>query len=93
VLSLPALDLSTDRPGSVELQLQDGKGRPRKTHALVLEGADWVQVKNLNGGIVRLTWDPSRRANPATVLFGWKGGASHFESNLFTHEPIEFIFE
>jgi len=60
--------------GSRRLQLLDQDNQPRKTHALVVDGEEWVRVENSADGSVLVQWDAIPEDEIVRVLFGWKGG-------------------
>jgi len=86
-LSMP--DIKTARAGSCRLQLLDQDNKPRQTHALVLEGAEWVRVKNNPDGSVKLSWNAASEKGVAKILFGWKGGTIPQEINSATIPACE----
>lgn len=75
--------------GSQKFQLLDENGKAIATAAVVLEGAEWIQIKPLSDGQVELAWDRSQKKEDATILFGWKGGISVLEMNDWTNVPVE----
>ena len=83
-LRLNVPPIKTDKAGNRLIQLTDQDGASRRTHAIVLEGSDWVQVDNNSDGSVELRWDAASKNGTATILFGWKGGAIPQEINLAT---------
>ncbi|MDP2335799.1 MAG: sulfatase [Bacteroidota bacterium] len=89
-ISLPQTELVIGQDeGSREFQLLDQKDNPCKTTALLLEGGEWVRVKNRADGRVEVLWDRTLKTGPAKVLFGWSGGVSVFEMNDWTLDPFE----
>lgn len=88
-LSLSKTTIKTLEAGKQHIQLTDQDGKPRKTHALVLEGSEWVQVKNKADGSVVVKWDTPPKNASAKVLFGWSGGATQWEIDDWTHPPNE----
>jgi hypothetical protein len=86
---LPAPAIKPATAGNRLIQLADQDGAPRSTHALVLEGSDWVRVRNNPDGSVELRWDAAPKNGSAKVLFGWKGGAIPQEINAATIPPCE----
>ncbi len=88
-LRLPAPAIKPATAGNRLIQLADQDGAPRSTHALVLEGSDWVRVRNNPDGSVELRWDAAPKNGSAKVLFGWKGGAIPQEINAATIPPCE----
>jgi hypothetical protein len=88
-LRLVETAIQTEKAGSRHVQLLDENDQPRKTHALVLEGSEWVTVEHRADGSVVVKWDtPSSNAS-AQVLFGWKGGATCMEINDWTIPACE----
>jgi hypothetical protein len=83
-LRLNVPPIKTDKAGNRLIQLTDQDGASRRTHAIVLDGSDWVQVDNNSDGSVELRWDAASKNGTATILFGWKGGAIPQEINLAT---------
>lgn len=90
-LKLPETSILTIVAGSKRLQLTDHNNQPRKTHALVLEGDEWVQIENSEGGGVHITWQTPPEDGFAKVLFGWKGGVTSWEINDWTIPPCELV--
>jgi len=88
---LPETAVKTNTSGSRTIQLLDEKGQPRTTHALLLEGDDWVTVSNQADGSVWVEWDTPPDQEPAQLLFGWKGGATVREINDWTFAPVELL--
>ena len=88
-LRMPGLTIDTAKAGYQRIQLSDQSGKARQTHALVLEGSDWVRVRNSDDGSVELSWDAAPKRASAKVLFGWKGGAIPHEINLATIPTCE----
>jgi hypothetical protein len=84
-------EIVASEAGSKQFQLLDDKKRLRETHALVVEGADWVEVVNQPDGHVDIMWSNPPAGAVAKVLFGWKGGVSVFERNDWTMPPIELM--
>ena len=90
-LRLATSTISAKKAGSRRIQLLDEKGKPRNTHALVLEGDDWVRINTNPDGSVEVVWDePGKKA---TVLFGWKGGSTCFEINDWTIPPTKLVLK
>lgn len=79
--------------GSRNFQLLDQDGKPCKTTALVLEGSNWIQLKNLDNGKVEISWDRSLKTDKATILFGWNGGTTAQEMNDWTLDPFELVIK
>jgi len=77
--------------GSLRFQLVDQNGKPCKSAALVMEGSEWIQLKNLEEGNVEISWDRSLKTTDATVLFGWSGGTTAHEMNDWTMDPFELV--
>lgn len=69
--------------------VRTGDNKPRQTHALVLEGAEWVRVKNNPDGSVKLSWNAAPEKGVAKILFGWKGGTIPQEINSATIPACE----
>ena len=92
-LRLEETELQTSKAGSKSLQLLDENGKPRKTHALVVEGTDWVSVDNQLDGSVTVKWKTPSGNGKAKVLFGWKGGATVWETNDWTRPPVELMIK
>ena len=90
-LSLSKSNLRVRKAGSQRFQLIDQNNKPRKTHALVLEGADWVRTKSNPDGSIEVMWN--RPGKSATVLFGWKGGSTVWEVNDWTIPPCKLVIE
>lgn len=88
-LSLPKKIIKTDKSGIKRLQLTDDNNKPRQTHAIVLDGSEWVQLTNNSDGSVTVTWDKPK--GQATLLLGWKGGSSCFEINDWTFPPSKLV--
>ena len=90
-LRLATSTISAKKAGSRRIQLLDEKGKPRNTHALVLEGDDWVRINTNPDGSVEVVWDePGKNA---TILFGWKGGSTCFEINDWTIPPCKLVLK
>ena len=90
-LSLSKSVLKVGKAGSQRFQLIDQNNMPRKTHALVLDGADWVSAQSNPDGSIEVIWrSPKKRA---TVLFGWKGGATVWEINDWTIPACKLVIE
>jgi len=83
-LRLNVPPIKTDKAGNRLIRLTDQDGASRRTHAIVLEGSDWVRVNNNSDGSVELRWDAASKNGTAKILFGWKGGAIPQEINLAT---------
>lgn len=83
-LRLNVPPIKTDKAGNRLIQLTDQEGASRRTHAMVLEGSEWVRVNNNSDGSVELRWDAASNNGTARILFGWKGGAIPQEINLAT---------
>ena len=92
-LRLAETKLVAAKAGSRTFQLLDEKNRTRKTHALVLEGAEWVTVENCPDGSVAVTWTAPPANTSAKVLFGWKGGATCMEINDWTIPACELLIQ
>ncbi|VGO13998.1 Arylsulfatase [Pontiella desulfatans] len=92
-LRLAETEIRTAIAGKQDFQLLDEKDRPRKTHALVLEGAEWVSVENRLDGSVEVMWIKPPINSEAKVLFGWKGGATTMEINDWTIPASELILK
>jgi arylsulfatase A-like enzyme len=90
-LRLPEAEIEAAKAGSRRMQLLDQANKPRQTHALVLEGAEWVRVENNPDGSVEVRWDAAPEEWVAKVLFGWKGGTTPREINLATIPPCELV--
>ena len=90
-LSLAKNELRVVESGSERFQLVDQDNKPRQTHALVLNGSDWVQLENNSDGSVTVAWD--KPTGTATVLFGWKGGFTCPEINDWTTPPSKLTIE
>jgi len=88
-LRLPGSAIKTAKEGNRRIQLTDQDDQARQTHALVLEGSEWVRVRNNDDGSVELNWDAAPQKATAKILFGWKGGASPQEINAPTIPPCE----
>ena len=74
--------------GEQKLQLLDQKGAKRYTHALVLEGEDFVTVTNTADGKPVVSWDVSSSESTSKVLLGWSGGATTRDVNNWTLAPV-----
>ena len=92
-LRLQEMEIMAVKVGNRRVQLLDENNRLRKTHALVLEGTEWVRVDNQPDGSVMVGWEPPPKEGSARVLFGWKGGATVREINDWTHPPCELLLE
>ena len=79
--------------GSHNFQLLDQDGKPCKTTALELEGSNWIQLKNLENGQVKITWNRSLKKENTKVLFGWNGGTTAQEMNDWTLDPVELVIK
>ncbi|QHI68483.1 sulfatase-like hydrolase/transferase [Tichowtungia aerotolerans] len=90
-LRLPEAVIKTEKAGSRCLQLLDQDNQPRKTHALVVDGGEWVHVENNPDGSVLVQWDVIPNDETVRVLFGWKGGEIPHEINLATIPPCELV--
>jgi arylsulfatase A-like enzyme len=88
-LRLAENEILAQEAGTRRVQLLDEKNQSRKTHALVLEGTEWVTVDNRSDGCVELKWDAPPEGATARILFGWKGGATCMEINDWTIPPCE----
>ena len=88
-LRLPAPAIKPATAGNRLIQLADQDGAPRSTHALVLEGSEWVRVRNNDDGSVELNWDAAPQKATAKILFGWKGGTIPQEINSATIPACE----
>jgi hypothetical protein len=75
------------------MQLLDENDQPRKAHALVLEGSEWVTVETLPDGSVAVKWTAPPENASAKVLFGWKGGATCMEINDWTLPPCALVLD
>lgn len=83
--------IRASKAGSQKLQLLDQNNKPRQTHALILQGHDWVQTESNPDGSVTVTWDKPKKN--ATILLGWKGGATCFDINDWTIPPCKLVIE
>ncbi|MBT3200631.1 MAG: sulfatase-like hydrolase/transferase [Phycisphaerales bacterium] len=88
-LRLPGSAIKTAKEGNRRIQLTDQDDQARQTHALVLEGSEWVRVRNNDDGSVELRWDAAPKNGSAKILFGWKGGTIPQEINSATIPPCE----
>ena len=90
--SLPQSEfVAEEDKGSRRFQLLDQDGKPCTSAALVMEGGEWIQLKNLEDGNVEITWDRSLKMSDARVLFGWSGGTTAHEMNDWTLDPFELV--
>jgi arylsulfatase A-like enzyme len=92
-LHLVETEIQAAKAGSRRVQLLDEKNQPRKTHALVLEGSEWVSVENREDGSVVVKWNVPASNVSAKVLFGWKGGATCMEINDWTIPACELLIK
>ena len=90
-LRLPETEIRTLAAGSRTIRLLDQDDQPRTTHALVLEGDEWVSVENQPDGSVLVQWDAQPSYKSARLLFGWKGGETTREMNDWTFGPYELL--
>ncbi|MDQ8195973.1 sulfatase [Coraliomargarita sp. SDUM461004] len=90
-LHLEKGEILTTQAGSRRIQLLDEQNRPRESHALVLDGADWVKVEHRSNGSVDVVWQSPPENVKAKVLFGWKGGSTTFEVNDWTIPACELV--
>lgn len=74
--------------GSQKFELLDENGKACKAAAVAVQGAEWIQIKELSDGQVEILWDRSLKKEDAKILFGWKGGISVFEMNDWTNDPV-----
>ena len=88
-LRLPGSAIKTAKEGNRRIQLTDQDDQARQTHALVLEGSEWVRVRNNDDGSVELNWDAAPQKATAKILFGWKGGTIPQEINTATIPACE----
>ena len=79
--------------GSRTLQLLNQDGIACKTAAVLLQGSDWINIRNLEDGRVELTWDKSLKKENAKILFGWSGGTTAHEMNDWTLDPFELVIK
>ncbi|MDT8391385.1 MAG: hypothetical protein RRC34_12850 [Lentisphaeria bacterium] len=91
-LSLETNTIHIQTAGSRRFQLLDQDNKPRQTHALVLEGAEWVSTKSNPDGSIEVIYENPEKNATATVLLGWKGGATCFEINDWTIPPCKLVF-
>ena len=87
-LTLENQQICVSENGQEELQLLDQEGAKRYTHALVLEGEDFVTVTNTADGKSVISWDVSSSESTAKVLLGWSGGATTRDVNNWTLAPV-----
>lgn len=90
-LWLPESAIRTDGSGTRSIQLLDQSNTPRETHALVIEGSEWVQVQDKPDGSVEVSWRIIPENKTAKILFGWKGGATPEEIDDWSFIPCELI--
>tara|TARA_B110000483_G_scaffold8430_1_gene9994 strand:+ start:5554 stop:7434 length:1881 start_codon:yes stop_codon:yes gene_type:complete len=90
-LHLVESEITAGNGGTRRILLVDQDGKARKTHGLVLEGSEWVQLENHSDGSVAVKWSAPVGKAPAKVLFGWKGGATVMEINDWTIPASELI--
>lgn len=88
-LWIPEPVVRTAGAGSRRVQLFDQQHTPRQTHALVLEGNEWVSVQDYPDGSVEVSWTAIPESQTAVVLFGWKGGATPAEVDDWSLAPCE----
>ena len=88
-LKLSKSSIQTDEAGTEHFQLFDENNKSRKTHAMILDGGDWVHLTNNSDGSVTVTW--KKPMGKATILMGWKGGATCFEINDWTIPPSKLV--
>lgn len=90
-LRLAESNIETAAAGTRRMQLLDQNDTPRKTHALVLEGSEWVTVTSCADGSVDVEWNTLPEGASAKILFGWKGGATCMEINDWTMPACELL--
>jgi len=90
--SLPQSEIVVENnKGSRRIQLIDQDGKPCQTAAVVLNGNSWIQLQNLDDGMVEVSWDRNQKTEEAKVLLGWSGGTTAHEMNDWTLDPFELV--